>query len=353
MKLFRRSPKKVGGSPGTVEFVGERKVEEVGITLIDYDGSRFEEKTMETIEETFPYLDSPGKTWINVDGLHDTEILERLGVRFGIHPLVLEDIVNTHQRPKMEDYQDYLYLVFYMLLHGGDGHQILGEQISLVLGPNYVLSFQEKTGDIFDPVRDRIRKGKGRIRRMGVDYLAYALLDAVVDHYFVLLEKFGEAIEGLEEELVEDPGPELLQRIHDLKREMIVLRISVWPLRELLSGLERVESKLVRKETGPFLRDVYDHSIQVIDAVESFRDMISGMQDLYLSSVSNRMNEVMKVLTIIATIFVPLTFVAGIYGMNFQHMPELGWKWGYAGFWMVILGVAGIMLRFFAKKGWL
>ena len=241
-----------------------------------------------------------------------------------------------------------------MLHYDTENDEITTEQLSLIIGSNFVISFQEIEKDIFNPIRQRLRNNKGRIRKMGADYLAYVLLDAVVDNYFIILEKIGDRLEFIEDKLIEDPNPAILQVMHDMKREMIFLRKSVWPLRELVGGLERVESPLVKKAHKIFIRDVYDHTIQVIDTVETFRDMISGMFDLYLSSVSNRMNEVMKVLTIIATIFIPLTFIAGIYGMNFEYMPELKWHWIYPrAFWIVIAGIAGFMIYYFRRKRWL
>jgi magnesium transporter len=240
-----------------------------------------------------------------------------------------------------------------MLDQSNQSKEILTEQISLILGPSFVISFQEREGDVFDPIRERIRSGKGRIRKMGADYLAYALLDAIVDDYFIVMEKLGERIEFLEEELVKRPLPETLQTIHHLKREMIFFRKAVWPLREVIGSLERGELPLVKETTRIYLRDVYDHTIQVIDTIETFRDMVSGMLDIYLSSVSNRLNSVMKVLTIIATIFMPLTFLAGIYGMNFKHMPELEWKWGYPAVWIAVILISVSMLTYFKKKGWL
>jgi magnesium transporter len=352
-RLFRGGQGQVALPPGTMEYMGEPKVESVRISLMQYDAEGWHEAEVADVHEALSLLDGPGTTWINIDGLHETGVLETIGKRLGLHPLVLEDIVNTHQRPKQEDYQDYIYLVLKMLDYDEAKRHVIGEQISLVLGPNYVLSFQERVGDIFDPVRERIRKGKGRIRTAGPPYLAYALLDAVVDNYFVLLERIGDTMEDLEEDLVENPTTGLMQHIHALKREMIILRKAVWPTREVVSGLERADTPLIGHEIAHFLRDVYDHTIQVVDAVESFRDMLSGYQDLYLSSLSNKMNEVMKVLTIAATIFVPLTFVAGVYGMNFEYMPELHWKWSYLVFWIVILILAGGMLRFFRRRDWL
>lgn len=352
-RFFKRVSKKVGLSPGTLVYTGKERVEKVGISIIDYDQSQFEEKEAKSVEECFPFKEKPTVTWINVDGIHEPEIVEKIGKYFEVHPLVLEDIVHTDQRPKIEDFDKYIFVVLKMLLYDEEKSEVKSEQISLILGPNFVISFQETKKDVFDAVRDRIRNAKGRIRKMGADYLTYALVDAVVDHYFVILEKFGERIESLEEELVTDPKQETLQEIHVLKREMIFLRKSVWPLREVISNLTRGESALIQDATGIFLRDVYDHTIQVIDTVETFRDMVSGMLDTYLSSVSNRMNEVMKVLTIIATIFIPLTFIAGIYGMNFEFMPELKWRLGYFAALFVMVVILAGMVIYFRRKRWL
>jgi magnesium transporter len=353
LELFRKTSKKVGLSPGSLVHIGEKKVEKVRITVIDYDVDQFQEKEVETIEECFPFKDTPTVTWINIDGLHEVQIIEKIGEHFAIHPLIQEDIVHTGQRPKMEDMESYIFVVARMLFYNDETREIESEQVSLILGPNYVISFQEKEGDIFDPVRERIRKGKGRIRRMKADYLAYALVDTLVDNYFIILENLGEKIEGMEDELVANPRPQTLQTIHILKREMIFLRKSVWPLREVISSLERGEPSLIDPSTEMYFRDVYDHTIQVMDTVETFRDMVSGMLDTYLSSLSNRMNEVMKVLTIIATIFIPLTFVAGIYGMNFEFMPELKWHWGYfAALGLMVVIFIG-MVFYFKRKRWL
>jgi magnesium transporter len=352
-KLTKKRSKKAGLPPGTLVHIGERKAEELKITIIDYDEVHFQEREIEKIEECFVFRDRPTITWINVDGLHQVEILETLGECYGLHPLVLEDILNTDQRPKMEDYGDYIYIVLKMLDQNNKGNEIVTEQISLILGPNFVFSFQERAGDTFDQIRERIRNSKGRIRKMGADYLAYTLLDSIVDNYFIILEKLGEKIEFLEEELVTRPIPETLQAIHHLKREMIFLRKAVWPLREVVGSMQRGEPPLVKETTRIYLRDVYDHTIQVIDTIETFRDMVSGMLDIYLSSVSNRLNAVMKVLTIIATIFMPLTFIAGIYGMNFKYMPELEWYWGYPAVWLVVVIIGISMLIYFKKKRWL
>ena len=353
LKLFRKTSKKAGLSPGTLVHDGDKKVEKAKITIIDYDATQFQEKEVETIEECFPFRDTPTVTWINIDGLHEVGIIEKIGKHFSIHPLILEDILHTGQRPKMEDFEDYIFLVVKMFYYDEKDDEIKMEQVSLLLGSNFVISFQEREGDIFDPIRERIRNHKGRIRMMKADYLGYALLDTIVDNYFIILEKVGEDIENMEEELVTRPTPETLQTIHNLKRELIVLRKSIWPLREVVNSLERGESPLINEATGVYLRDVYDHTIQVIDTIETFRDMVSGMLDIYLSSISNKMNEVMKVLTIIATIFIPLTFVAGIYGMNFEFMPELKWHWGYFAALLVMAAVAVFLVFYFRRKRWL
>jgi magnesium transporter len=352
-KLIKKRSEKAGLPPGTLVHIGEKKAETPKITIMDYDETHFQEKEIKTIEECFLFKDTPTVTWINIDSLHQVEILEKLGECYGFHPLVLEDILNTDQRPKMEDYGEYLYIVLRILNYNDKSSEIESEQISLILGPNFIISFQEKEGTFFNPVRERIRNGKSRIRKMGPDYLAYALLDLIVDNYFIIMEKLGEKIEFLEEELVTQPGPETLQTIHHLKREMIFFRKAVWPLREVIGSLERGESPLVKGTSRVYLRDVYDHTIQVIDTIETFRDMVSGMLDIYLSSISNRLNAVMKVLTIIATIFMPLTFIAGIYGMNFKYMPELEWRWGYLMFWLIMIGIGAFMLIYFKKKRWL
>jgi magnesium transporter len=352
-KFFKKTSKKAGMSPGVLVHVGEQKVETARITLISYDQSRFEEKELKRIEESFAYKDTPPVSWINIDGLHQVELIEKIGTHFNIHPLTQEDIVNTGQRPKMEDFEEYVYLIFKMLQFDDTTGHITSEQVSVVLGPHYLLSFQEAEGDVFNSVRERIQKGRGRIRKSGPDYLAYALIDAVVDHYFLILEKVDEKIEHYEEQLHVQPTAELLQGFYELKRELIYFRKQVWPIREVLNTWQKAGFSIVEEANKAFIRDVYDHTIQVIDTIESFRDIISGVMDLYLSTVSNKMNEVMKVLTIMATIFIPLSFVAGIYGMNFKYMPELEWKWSYPVLWILLIGIFGGMMFFFKRKKWL
>jgi len=323
---------------------------------ISYDAKKYEEAEARTAAECLKHTKGKKTAWINVNGLENGKLLEELASSFGLHPLVSEDIVYTGQRPKMEDYDDYLYIVVKMISYNEKAGRLDSEQVSMVLGRNYVISIQEKEGDLFDKVRERIRKGKGRIRRMGVDFLAYSLLDMIVDNYFVILEKLGEKIEKMEDAVVRDPSPRMLQRIRHLRREMLTLRKSVWPLRELLLSLERESASkdaLVSKETAVYLRDVYDHTIQVIDTTETYRDTVSGMVDIYLSSLSHRLNEVMKVLTIIGTIFIPLTFITGVYGMNFWYMPELESPLGYPAALALMLAIALGMLLYFRKKKWI
>jgi len=347
---------KAGLPPGTPVHIAERS-EKTKIFVMDYDEKNFRELEVKTADECLPFKkDRKTATWISIYGLQDIKFLEEFGKKFGLHPLVVEDILDTGQRPKMEDYDDYLYIVLKMLIYNEKYRKVETEQMSLILGPNFVVSFQERENGIFDRIRGWIRNSKGRIRKMGADFLAYTLLDAIVDNYFLILEKLGERIEILEESLIKDPSPKTIQAIHKLKREMIVLRKSVWPLREVVNGLEREsrsKSPLIRKETSIYLRDVYDHTIQVIDNVETSRDIVSGMVDIYLSSVSNRLNEVMKVLTIIGTIFIPLTFITGLYGMNFRYMPELEHPVGYFAVLGGMLILAILMLIYFRKKKWL
>jgi magnesium transporter len=332
---------------------GEEKPEITRITLFDYDASRCEVREAISVEDCFPLKETSTVSWINVDSVHDADTLKRLGDAFNLHPLVLEDIFNTDQRPKLEDYGDYCYLVLKMLTYSGEA--IASEQVSLILGKNHVISFQEggKPGDVFDPIRKRLRNGGGQIRKYGADFLVYSLMDAIVDQYFTILETISERIEDLEEEVVNDPRPETVNAIHHLRREMIYLRKSVWPLREVVNNLYRGELALVTPATQIYLRDLYDHTIRVIDTIETLRDLLSGILDIYLSSVSYRMNEVMKVLTIIATVFIPLTFIVGVYGMNFDFLPELHWHWSYPLLWGIMIGIVLVMLYYFRRKKWM
>lgn len=353
IKFTKKISKKAGSAPGTLLHIGESRTDRVHISVVDYVLDQLREQECETIEDALVFKDTQTTTWLNIDGVHNVDLIEKIGKYFNIHPLTSEDVVNAGQRPKVEEFEDYLFFVLKMLYVDEVTNEIRSEQVSLVLGKNFLISFQEVKGDVFDNVRERIRKGRGRIRKGGVDYLAYALIDAVVDHYFVILEKIGAAIEALEEDLLAEPTIETMQSIHDLKRELIYLRKQVWPIREVINTVAKGELPLVQENTSVFFRDVHDHTIQIVEIIESYRDVLSGMIDLYLSTISNRMNEVMKVLTIIATIFIPITFVAGIYGMNFKYMPELEWKWGYLAVWCLIGGAALLMIGFFKRKKWL
>ncbi len=331
---------------------GNTPQQATAITVLDYSETDLQEREVQSVDECCVFRDTDTVTWINLEGI-SPDVVEKLGEMFHLHPIAVESILNPDQRPKYEDFDDCILLVLKMLLLSEE-RRVEIEQVSIVFGPNYVISFQEgTTGDVFDPIRERIRASKGRIRRGGPDYLAYALVDSIVDNYFVVLEHLGERIEFLEEDIATNPEPTTLQAIHHLKQDMIFLRKSVWPLREVIASMEREVSPLVHESTKVYLRDVYEHTIQVIDTVETYRDMLSGMLDIYLSSISYRLNEVMKVLTIIATIFIPLTFIAGVYGMNFRYMPELEWKWGYPLALLLMLIVAGIMMYYFRKKRWL
>jgi len=342
---------KTGLPPGTIVYSGEARTGKVKISLIEYNETELIEKDFYDVDECLTYVQPGMVKWINVDGIHDTAMIQKLGEKFNIHSLTLEDIVNTDQRPKFEDYDHYVVSIMKMLYYNSGLHS---EQLTIVLlGDNTVVSFQEiDGGDAFDLIRNRIRQGKGRVRKMGADYLSYCLLDAVVDCYFSILEKIGDRIEMIEDELISNPDQETMTQLHYMKREMIFLRKAVWPMRELINNKERSETQLIRPSTDIYLRDLYDHTVRVIDTVETYRDLLSGMMDIYLSSVSNRMNEVMKVLTIISTIFIPVTFIAGVYGMNFKFMPELQSPYGYWITWAIMIGMMLSLVIYFKRKKW-
>ncbi len=352
-RFLRKLSQTAGLPPGTLVHIGEKKVEHPRISGIVYDADRVFEQDIKEVSEIRVLLAQPGVKWIDIDGVHELTILEKLGEEFKLHPLILEDIANTEQRTKLEDYGDVLYVVTrWFELEKASG-RILSDQISLILGRDFVVSFSEKEADEFASVRQRIREGKGRVRSMGADYLLYRLLDSIVDNYYIILEPLGERMDDLETRLLEDASPKILPEIFDIKRELLFLRKSVWPMREILSSLERGESPLISAETRVFLRDAYDHTIHVMETIDIFRDMESGSVETYLSSLSYRQNEVMRMLTIIATFFLPLTFLAGVWGMNFVTMPELKWPFGYALAWGVMLVIAAGMVVYFRKKKWL
>lgn len=354
LRLIRGNLKKAGLAPGTVVYAGDRPSVPTRITVMDYDANTFKEQVLDNIEDAFACKTSQTTTWINIDGLSDTGIVEKIGRNFDLHPLVLEDIVVPSQRPKLEDYDDYLYIVVRMFRYDHAHNEILSEQISMILRNNCLITFQETVGDVFDNVRDRLRGNKGRARKMGADYLAYCLIDAIVDNYFSVLDTYSEKVERLEDDLLSNPEPNTLAKIHEFKRELTLLRKNVWPMRELTATLQRSESELIGESTKIYLRDVYDHTIQIIDTIESLRDIVASLLEIYLSSLNTKMNAQMKMLSLIATIFMPLSFFAGVYGMNFEHFPELHSKWTYPyGFWGLIVTVASTMVIIFKRQKWL
>mgnify|MGYP006302507607 CR=1 FL=1 len=354
MKVINRTrpSKKTGLPPGTLIYIGEKKSERVRIDVFEFDRDTYDEKTDVTVEECSTCIgDTKKVTWINVTGLHDVGLMESIRHIFGIHPLIMEDILNTEQRPKLEDLEDSLFLVLKMVRPLEKEYGM--EQISAMLKENCVITFQEQKGDVFESVRARIRKNTGRIRKEGADYLLYALVDSIVDGYFPYLEYVSESLDTTEEKMLEVSGVDLLQELHLRKREIILIRKNAWPMREVINTLVHGGLNLVTDTTNLYLKDVHDHVMQIAETTESLRDVVTGLLDLYLSTASARTNDVMKVLTIIATIFIPLTFIAGIYGMNFVYMPELTSKAGYPAVLSVMAIVAGGMLLYFKKKKWL
>ncbi|MFH0853799.1 MAG: magnesium/cobalt transporter CorA [bacterium] len=351
LHLFKQKRRLRGGSSALVTNKDAKSITKVTVTQVSYFSTGVQKKSINNIQE-LTKLAKDRVHWINVVGLNNAKKIKELAEVFQLHPLLVEDISQTDQRPKVEDFGNALSLIVKMLRYDEKKNDVIVEQVTFVIGSNWVLSFQEKAGDVFDSVRERIDGGKGRIRKSGADYLAYALLDTIVDHYFTILEHVGENLELVENELLTNPSDKTLHQINQFKQEAILLRRSVWPLRDVIGRLERVEFSQIKNETVFFIRDVYDHTIQVIETIESYRDILSSMVDLYLSSVSNRMNAVMKVLTIIATIFIPLTFVTGIYGMNFRFMPELEQSWGYPAVLLVMLIAAIGMIWYFKRKHW-
>ena len=349
----RRSSKKPGQAPGTLHFTGEKLLDQVTMHLYDYDPDQLAEHDLTNIDDSKPYLESPSKTWINICGLHDIEKLKEIWTYFDLHPLIQEDILNTNQRCKIEEYPEHMFFVLRMMGIDEEKGELRVQQVSIVLSENSVLSFQEDDYPIYEPVLHRLRSGAPRLRKHGPDYLAYALIDTVVDHYMKVMEKIGDEIEELEDLILQKSDNAVPEKIHALRRKLIYFRRSVWPLRDSLNSLLREESHLIAEENKIFFRDVYDHLVQIIDGIENYRDMVIGMLDMYMSQVSNKMNEVMKVLTIIATIFIPLTFIAGIYGMNFEYMPELSIPWAYPAVWGVMIVATIGMIFYFRKKDWL
>lgn len=353
LPVFPKSKKPAGHLPGDPIYAGEEKMEPVVMDIMAYNDDKYTEKIIGSLEECEQFLDKKSVLWLNVTGVHDPDVVKKVGEYFHLHPLILEDIMHTTQRPKVEDLDDYIYLVVKMIFMEEDSGEMHSEQLSIILGDHFVITFQEKGGDVFNVLRDRIRTKKGKIRKTGSDYLLYSLIDLVVDHYFGILEKIGMDLEMIEASLVEALNTEQLSSMHVLRREVIFLRKNIWPLREIINSLHKDEFTLILKPTRIYLRDIYDHVIQLIDSIESLRDLGASILDLYLSTVNNKMNEIMKVLTIFTAIFIPLTFLAGVYGMNFRHMPEIEWKWSYPLFWLGIVTIISLMLYVFKRNKWM
>ena len=352
-RVMKRRAKKAGMPPGSLVYLGDKQDAGTKITLFDYVDGHCTEREIAHVDECAPYKESNTVTWINIDGIQNIDVLEKIGKQYDLHSLVMEDILNTDQRPKVEDHDRYLYVVLKMLSYNDAEQEIAIEQLSLVLGENFVLSFQDKPGDVLDPLRERIRHAQGRIRKLGADYLLYAIMDEVVDHYFTVMEKLGEKVEQVEDIVAVRPKQDTLQQIHRLKREMIMLRKVVWPLRELVSTLLHDSTPLLKETTAIYFRDLHDHIAQIIDGVEAYRDMLSGMLDVYLSIMSNRTNGVMKVMALFSAIFMPLTVITGIFGMNFKDFPELEWRYGFQGTVILMVVLAVGMIIFFRRKNWL
>jgi magnesium transporter len=360
--LLRRpkSTKALNQVPGTVTYIGRKESSETKLEVIDYNKESYDRYNSNHPEDAFNFENEEKITWININGLSNTEEIEKIGKYYGLHPLMLEDVVNTNQRPKIDEYQDYIFLVVKMLYFDKDasdalnGNNLVNEHITIAVGKDYVLTFQEADGDVFDAVRDRITNAKGRIRNNGPDYLLYALLDAIIDQYFEVADGIGDKIELLEDELFQaQPSDDITFEIQELKRTILRIRRAVFPLREVISRLEKQDSELIEEKTRNYLRDLYDHIIQVSENIDIYREMTWGLMDMYMTTISNKMNEVMKVLTIMASIFIPLTFIAGIYGMNFEYIPELQWEYSYFVLWGIMIIIFLSMLYYFRKKKWL
>ncbi|MDK2792931.1 MAG: magnesium transporter [Deferribacteres bacterium] len=343
--------KKTGLPPGALVYTGDKNIE-FTIQIIEYDSEHYREYTINDISQ-LDVKNATGVTWINIIGLHDIEAVEKIGNYFGLNKLVLEDILNVYQRPKIEYYDENIFVVLKMLSLNNETKVLDAEQVSIVFGKNYVISFQEKEIDIFGFIRSRLKNNKGIIRKKGSDYLVYALIDVIVDNYFVVLEQVEEELENLEDEVTTKTGSDIVERMHKMKKDLIVLRKAVWPLTELVGILYKEKNKLIAEETLMYFRDVYDHTIQIIDILDTIRDILSGLLDIYLSEINTKTNEVMKMLTLIATIFILLTFLVGVYGMNFKNMPELEWKYGYFGLWGIMIFIGVGLTLYFKKKKWM
>lgn len=354
MKKTRKlRSQKVGLAPGALVHVGERRTEQPDITLFEYDAGALRETRFASLAESRGHARGPGMLWLNVHGLHEPEVMAEIGHRFNLHPLVLEDILNTDQRPKVDDYGDYLYVVARFFEYDAATGTVASDQVSIVLGADFVLTFQERSTGTFNPLRERLRGDKGQIRKLGADYLAYSILDILVDSYFTVLEQLTERTEALEDKLLQQATPALLKEIHEIKRETMIMRRAVWPLREVINSLARADQRFFKPETQPYLRDIYDHTVHVIESLEGIRDLIAGMLDIYLSSISNRVNMEVRILTVITTLFMPAALIAGIFGMNFRHMPLIADNEGFLIALTLMAVIALAMVTVFWRRRWL
>ncbi len=352
-RFLKNTENKVGKSPDDLVFVGQQKLDNPHIHIMDFDSVSLREIETDTPEDCREFLASKTVTWISVYGLHAPALIKGIGDIFGIHALALEDIVHTGQRSKMEEYDDKLFLILKLLTTDPDSEYFRSSQLSIVIGENFVISFHEEKIDLFSPARERVRKQKGRIRKSGPDYLAYTIVDIVVDNYMIVLEDIGSQIEDIEEAVIEEPNSQTLNQITHFKHEVNYLRKTIRPAWELIAQVSKLDNDIISEQSQPFWKDLLGITIQATEVLESYREMLSDHLNIYNSSVSNKLNEIMKVLTIFAAIFIPLTFIAGIYGTNFEYMPELHWRYSYFVFWGVMIVVAGLMLRFFKRKGWM
>lgn len=341
----------LGQTPGKLVYTGHKTTDDVEVEVFSYDAETLDESRTNSFEKGISVHKEDRVNWVNVIGLHDIDIISKVGEKFKLHKLLLEDVLNIDQRPKSEDFGNHIFFTIKMF-HQQTDAGIEYEHVSFVLCDNTIISFQEKPKDMFDLIRDRLRSSYGTMRSRKADYLFYRLIDTIVDNYYLVLDNFAERIEQLEEEVLDDPTVKTLQSLQHIRKELIYLRRSVYPLRESINAIVKSESKLFDNETEKYFRDIYDHTIHVIESLETYRDLLGGIMDLYMTSVSNRMNEIMKVLTIMSAIFIPITFIAGIYGMNFEHMPELKNEWSYPLVWVLIIAVVVGMLLYFKRKKW-
>ncbi|MBU0969140.1 MAG: magnesium/cobalt transporter CorA [Proteobacteria bacterium] len=351
-RFLKKREQTKGQPPGSLIFIGTQKVDSVKTRMIDYDATTLTDQELMDVKDGSHFKKTQTVTWLNINGLHDVNFIGEVGQVFELHPLIMEDILNTGQRPKVEEFNAYIFIVLKMIRFDKETEMIVNEQLSIILGKHFLLTFQEQPGDVFEPVRERIRRQKSRLRGSGTDYLAYALLDTVVDNYIYTIERLGERIEDLEQEILLGQDPTVMEKINQFKREINYLRKSIRPAKEAILRLSRLDSDLFHENTTPFLKDLEDLINQATEAIDTYRDLLTDQLNIHNSVMANKMNDIMKILTIFAAIFIPLTFIAGIYGTNFEYLPELHYKYSYFIFWSVLIGLAGGLLFFFKRKRW-